>query len=209
MQTWCADHIRRALRLQNFDGEAARAIMAPRPRAVARPAGSPGAARQGAVLAMLFTKNGSLHVALIRRQDTLAFHPGQVSLPGGRREGCESLLHTALRETAEEIGITAQQVTVLGRLHPIYIPPSDFIVHPFVAWHPGEPRYHPDDREVAGIIEADLAALHNPGCRSVEVRRTGDTPVTAPCFLVAAERIWGATAMILSELIERLRASAY
>ncbi len=111
---------------------------------------------------------------------------------------------TALREAEEEVGIVAGEVEVLGALTPLYIPVSYFMVHPFVAWSDQRPDYLPSRNEVSEIIEAPLAHLFNPANKiTTEVQPSAMPGVT---FTVPAYRlpdgsfIWGATAMMLSEL---------
>jgi len=200
------DILQKALALPGFDSTAAQLRMAPHPRTLTRPPDKPDQPRLAAVLAALFKKSGALRLLLIKRQDDLLYHPGQISLPGGRHEQGEDLLDTALRETEEEVGIARSQLSVLGGLAAVYIPPSDFVVHPFVAWHEGWPACRPDEREVAEIIAMPLSLLADGEMRGAEVRVQGSTRMTVPYFRVAEHKIWGATAMILNELCERLQA---
>ncbi|MEJ2753476.1 MAG: NUDIX hydrolase [Candidatus Promineifilaceae bacterium] len=199
--------IRRALELNDFDALAAQYKMAPVSRVNTRPEGLEGAPRLGGVLLLLFCKGESLHVLLTRRCEDLASHAGQISFPGGRKEAAETLLDTALRETEEEVGIAAAELEILGALTPIYIPPSDYEVHPFVAWFNNGrlPEFNPAPWEVAEIIEVPLAELLDPAVRIEELWEIRGQKVLVPFFAVQDHKVWGATAAMLSEFIERLR----
>ncbi len=194
----------KAVSLTGFDAPAAQLIMATTPRTMVRPPELSGTPRTGAVLLLLYPKKQADHLLFIRRQENLTYHPGQISFPGGRHEPGETLLQTALRETVEETGLAPKDQSVLGGLESVYIPPSDFIVHPFVAWHNGTPTFRRDPSEVAEIIEAPLGMLRDPAIRKTEVRTRPGKNVTVPYFDINGHKVWGATAMILSEFLERL-----
>lgn len=202
--------VRQALRLPDFDPYAAQRKLMPLARMQRRAPDMPGAARLGAVLILLYQWRDDLHVVLTRRRDDLQFHPGQISFPGGRHEPPETLEMTALREAHEEVGVALDEVELLGPLTPLYIPPSDFEVHPFVAWrHNGQrPSFTPDPREVAEIIETPLRGLFDPATRRHEPWEWRGDRIEVPYFAVQGHKVWGATAMMLSELVERLRALA-
>jgi hypothetical protein len=130
-----------------------------------------------------------------------------VSFPGGRHEPPETLETTALRETYEEIGVPAADVELIGSLTPLFVVPSNFEVHPFVGRfrRDGRPVFAPDVREVAAILEVPLRLLLDPATRveeSMELR--GGLRLRVPCFRVGEHRVWGATAMMLSEFLQRL-----
>jgi 8-oxo-dGTP pyrophosphatase MutT (NUDIX family) len=202
------DDVRAALGLAGFDGPAAQRRMAPVARPMARPADRPAGPRLGGVLILLYCVDEELHVVLTRRPDYEGVHAGQVSCPGGRREPPETLAATALRETHEEIGVLPAQVELLGELTSLYVMPSDFEVHPFVGRYigPGRPRFVPDTREVAAILEVPLRLLLDPATRAEEeMELRGGLRMEVPFFRVGQHKVWGATAMILSEFLERLR----
>jgi len=199
-----AQEIKRALELPGFDGGAAQQQMIPRPRGI-RPPEASGQPRQGAVLVALYDKEGQTHLVLTRRRDDLNDHAGQISFPGGRREDGEALQAAALREAEEEIGLRPEALTVLGRLDCLYIPPTDYEVHPFVAWHQGRPLFRRQVTEVAEILEVSLAHLLDPANRHEEPWEFRGMTVQVPYFLVEQHKVWGATAMMLSEFLERLR----
>jgi 8-oxo-dGTP pyrophosphatase MutT (NUDIX family) len=197
--------VQQALALPEFDSLAAHTKMMPASRTINRPPEHTGRPRLGGVLLLLYSQNGELYLVLTRRRDDLSSHAGQISFPGGRREEGEPLEMTALREAYEEIGVDPAELTILGTLSSLYIPPSDYEVHPFVAWHPGRPSLVPQEREVAEILEVPLSHLFNPATRQEEEWVIRDFPVRVPFLLVDQHRVWGATAMILSEFLERLR----
>ncbi|MCZ7669250.1 MAG: CoA pyrophosphatase [Chloroflexi bacterium] len=148
-----------------------------------------------------------IFVALTERQADLNAHAGQISFPGGRQEESESLLTTALRETEEEIGIPASAVLPLGQLSAIYIPPSGFIVHPFVGWYQngGSPTFLPSPFEVSQVIEAPLTMLLAPETAVTEPWEFKGHQVMVPYFAIQDHKVWGATAIMLNEFLERLR----
>lgn len=199
------EEVRQALQLAQFDSFSAQSRMRPVPRAVSRADDRRGAAQQGAVLLLLFERKEQLRFVLTRRREDLPSHAGQISLPGGRREDGESLQETALREAHEEVGIEPQAVTMLGRLAPLYIAPSDFEVFPFVGWYDETPDFVPQLSEVAEIIEVPLAQILDDALRREEVwERQGDS-MHVPYYQINGHKVWGATAMMLSEFAERLR----
>jgi len=198
------DLIREALSLADFDAAAAHSAMSPSPRPLTRPAGKPGDPHIGAVLLVLYEKFSAPHILLIRRRDDLKHHPGQISFPGGRREDGEDLLETALRETMEEVGLQRDALQVLGALAPIYISPSDFMVHPFVAWHEGQPALRMEKSEIAEILETPLGLFLDPSMGCTEIRIMNNTELAVPFYRLGEDKVWGATAMILSELLQRL-----
>ena len=198
------DLIRAALALPGFDAAAAHSAMSPSPRPLMRPADKLGNPRIGAVLLVLYEKFSAPHILLIRRRDDLKHHPGQISFPGGRQETGEQLLDTALRETCEEVGMNRYTLQVLGTLAPVYISPSDFIVHPFVAWHDGQPALKMEESEVAEILETPLGLFLDPSMGCTEIRIMNNMELNVPFYRLGGDTVWGATAMILSELLQRL-----
>jgi 8-oxo-dGTP pyrophosphatase MutT (NUDIX family) len=198
------DEIRLALELPAFDAEAAQRQMIPRPRGT-RPPGMAGQPRQGAVLVALYNKGHHTHLVLTRRRDDLNDHAGQIAFPGGRREGGEALQTTALREAEEEIGLRPAEMTILGQLSLLYIPPTGYEVYPFVAWHDGRPRFRPQVSEVAQILEVSLSHLLDPASQFEETWDYRGMQIQVPFYLVGSHKVWGATAMMLSEFLERLR----
>lgn len=169
---------------------------------------APKEARQAAVLATLFQKNEEWHVVFIERNaNDRDHHGGQISFPGGKYEpGDGSLLFTALRETEEEIGISKSDVKILGGLTDLYIPVSNFQVHPFVGYLDYQPEYRLQLEEVSGVLEVPVAVFHRN-----DIRKTTDIRISrqltlrnVPYFEVEGKILWGATAMMMAELVELL-----
>lgn len=199
------DQIETMLRLPQFDGKAAQLQMAPQPRATRRASRRPGQPRVGAVLALLYVADERVgpEILLTRRPETLKDHSGQISFPGGRQEAGETLTQTALRETEEEVGIRPKTITLLGQLTQLYIPVTDFEVHPFVGWHDGLPTFNRNADEVAELISTPISHLLDDAYRKVKSAEFNNTPYTVPYFDVHGHTVWGATAMMLNELIVR------
>ena len=169
----------------------------PRPGLEVRPPGHQP--RQGGVLILLYSKDGHLHFPLTRRTETLGDHKGQISLPGGAREGDEPLEWTALRETHEELGVDPRSVKVLGGLTPLYIFHSDYCITPYVAARPARPTFVPDPVEVAEVLEVPLLTLLDPAIRQEEEWVLHETITRVPFYQIGEHKVWGATAMVLSE----------
>lgn len=159
--------------------------------------------RKASVLALLFPLVNETGIILTKRHAHLNQHPGQVSFPGGRLEPEETLEDAALRETEEETGISSSSITIVGSLSPIYISVSNFCVYPFLGALPNRPAsFSPQDREVDRIIELPLALLGDARVKKTETWNFNGTKRHIPFFGLDGETIWGATAMILSELLE-------
>lgn len=199
--------VKAALELDPFDSQTAHRLMAPLTRQAIRPPDLPGRPREGCVLVLLYCHAGDLHLLLTRRRDDMSSHAGQVSFPGGRREAAETPAEAALRETHEEVGVPPTAVAILGQLTPIWIPPSDFHVYPFVGWvHSGErPTFRPAMQEVAAILETPLAHLLAETSRKEGTIQRDGYRFEVPYFDVEGHMVWGATAVMLSEFVERLR----
>jgi 8-oxo-dGTP pyrophosphatase MutT (NUDIX family) len=146
---------------------------------------------------------------LIQRPRYEGVHGGQISLPGGRwEEGDKDLAATAVREAKEETGIDVTKVNVIGSLSELYIPPSRYVVYPFIAYTKERPHFRIDPHEVESIIEISLEDLINDDLvvrKNIYVR--DGFSVFGPCFEINQHTIWGATAMILNEFKEILKRS--
>jgi 8-oxo-dGTP pyrophosphatase MutT (NUDIX family) len=206
MPTVTFDDLRTAINLPAFDPAPAHARMAPSPRRP-WPERQETPPRQAGVLALVFPEADSLHVVLTRRAENLRGHSGQISFPGGSVEPQdESVVAAALRETCEELGLCQEQITVIGSLSPIYIPPTHFDVFPTVAIIAFPPVFDPNSDEVAEVFTFSLDALLDDSTRRQEYWNIQGYRVLVPFYLVRDHKVWGATAMILSELEHRLRA---
>ena len=204
------ERIRRALSAP-LPGLPAQLRMAPPDRPGIVPTTLEREPRQAAVLVLLYPKHGELHFVLTRRAERLGNHSGQISLPGGRADSVDAnLIATALRETREELGIALEhaQVEVLGELSELYVPPSNFVIHPVVAHTLAAPTFVPNADEVAEVIEVSAAVLLDPTIRGTSPRTLvsqGGKIIMTPHYLINGHIVWGATAMVLSEFEAVLR----
>lgn len=185
-------------------GKAGQLEMAPLPIDEDRFAGIDlSTARKGAVMLLLYPDKEGCMVPFIKRSLYEGAHAGQVSLPGGKWEPSDaSLLYTAQRETEEEIGVKMESMKILGRLSRLYIPPSNYLVEPFIGYVEKKPTFIPDPREVDRIITCSFSHLTDRSIRKKKelIIRKG-YHLSAPYFDIDNEVVWGATAMILSELL--------
>jgi 8-oxo-dGTP pyrophosphatase MutT (NUDIX family) len=138
-----------------------------------------------------------------RRRSDLRRHPGEISFPGGRRDPSDGdLLHTALREAHEEIGIDLEAIEVVGALQPTPTIVTGYAVYPFVAVTAAELTWIPSEREVEEVLELPIARLIDGFARRRVTRR--GLPIRTDTYLVDDHLIWGATARILGDLLDRL-----
>ena len=160
------------------------------------------------VLLLLYPSEGEVFTVLMLRPDYGGIHSGQISLPGGRQEPVDPDLETtALRESQEEVGIIPENVRMLGRLSDLYIPPSRFLVTPFIGFSEARPDFVRDPTEVEEIIEINIRELFSEQAFQVKRHKVGmGVHIKAPAFVVNNHVIWGATAMILSEFNELIKA---
>lgn len=197
--------IRQALRLDDYDCVPAQLRMAPEPRGIsADEAETPP--RQAGVLTLVYPDVDGLHIVLTRRQAHLRGHSGQISFPGGRRDPeDDTFIATALRETEEELGIMRDDITVIGELSSIYIPPSHYEVHPVVGFLDNTPFFRPSEDEVAEVFSFRVVDLLDESLKHHEYRDFRGVRVKIPYYKVHGHKVWGATAIMLSEFEHRLQ----
>lgn len=179
-------------------------------RYISRP--TPEDARVACVLALLYPKQGEWHTVLILRKSSNKNdrHKGQVSFPGGQLEASDASLEAgALREAEEEVGVKINQVEILGRLTELYIPVSNFLVHPFVGFTTSLPDFKPQLSEVQEILQIPLAKLTDPNSvAQTDIKIAQNlTLKRVPYFNLNNKVVWGATAMMLNEFLEVIRSS--
>jgi 8-oxo-dGTP pyrophosphatase MutT (NUDIX family) len=159
--------------------------------------------REGSVLILLFPVEKKMHTLLMLRPEYEGVHSAQVSFPGGKKDPEDrDLLETALREAKEEVGIAINRSDVLGKLTEIYIPPSKFLVTPFVAMIDYVPDFVADPREVQELIKTPLASIFDDnimGEKEIFIPILQSNMKT-PYFNISEKTVWGATAMMIMEL---------
>lgn len=159
-------------------------------------------AKIGAVLIALYPDNGVIRTVLMKRPDYDGAHSGQISFPGGKMEKVDAdIVQTALREAEEEVNIKPSDVTVIGQLTQLYIPPSNFLVHPIVGVLQAPPMLIPDQHEVESIHMPELSyLLRDDIIGEKDVILHSGFRMRTPYFEVDGHTVWGATAMIIAEL---------
>ncbi|MBT3208990.1 MAG: CoA pyrophosphatase [Bacteroidetes bacterium] len=160
-------------------------------------------AKKSAVLIQIFPKKGIPHFVFIKRTIDNGAHSGQISFPGGKFEKQDkTLCKTATRETNEEIGISENDIEIIGSLTPLFVPVSNFMIYPYVGFLRYEPNFKKNKDEVKKIIEAGIAEISNNKSKKEGIFKSKDILVKAPFYSANGDSIWGATAMILSEFFE-------
>jgi 8-oxo-dGTP pyrophosphatase MutT (NUDIX family) len=156
--------------------------------------------RPGGVIILLYEDEGRIMFPLIKRAEYLGAHSGQISLPGGKAEPGEEAIDTAMRECEEEIGVKADQLTVIGKLSEFYVMPSNFIVTPVIATMDYKPFFKPDPYEVVRVLEGSVEdIIREEAMKQKGILAAGKYPMMAPHFEIDNEIVWGATAMMLNE----------
>ncbi len=158
--------------------------------------------RKAAVLMLIYPRNEQAHLALILRNSYNGVHSSQIAFPGGKIEPVDSsYCMAALRETHEEIGVPAELINVIRAFTEIFIPPSNFMVFPFLGFSNEELIFTPDPDEVAGLIEFPLANFLDEETVVVNTMATSySKSIDVPTYKIGEHHVWGATAMIMSEL---------
>jgi 8-oxo-dGTP pyrophosphatase MutT (NUDIX family) len=164
--------------------------------------------KKAAVIAALYEDDNKVRLILILRNTYNGVHSNQIGFPGGRVEDYDkTLFDTAIRETYEEIGVRVQKNELIRELHEIYIPPSNFNVYPFLVILNHPPSFVKDDKEVKEVITIDLESLLNCKITQIQIPIPAklnelniQNDVEVPAFKLAGYNVWGATAMMLSEI---------
>lgn len=165
-------------------------------------------AKRAGVLALFYPdSNGETHLILILRKTYKGVHSAQIGFPGGKFEdGDVHLEATALREAEEEVGVGRETVSVIKKLTEIYIPPSNFFVQPFLGITTNTPSFRAQEEEVESLIEVPLSHFMDDVILTTKVLSTSyATNIDVPAFLLNGHIVWGATAMMLSEVRELLK----
>lgn len=167
--------------------------------------------KRAAVMMLFYPKESQTHLVLIVRNSYPGVHSSQIAFPGGKVESYDSsMADTALRETEEEIGIAKSSIEIIKEFTEIYIPPSNFLVSPFLGICTTEPTFVLQPDEVAGIIELPLSIfLDDKNVVTRKLTTSYAVSIDVPAFLVKEHIVWGATAMMMSELKETLKNVLY
>ncbi len=206
------DFLNKALKVTKMElpGEEFHLKMAPIERLIElkKIARDKNTAKRAAVLSLFYpSEKGQTNLILILRKTYKGVHSNQVGFPGGKYEdGDENYKNTALRETEEEVGVPRDTVTILKELTEIYIPPSNFFVQPFFGVTKTTPTFIAQEEEVEALIEVDLDHFMDD---SIIITKTLTTSyandLDVPAYLINNHVVWGATAMMLSEVREMLK----
>ena len=164
-------------------------------------------AKKAAVMMLFYPKDSETHLVLIKRNSYSVIYSSQIAFPGGKVNPEDvDFRQTALRETFEEIGISEDKISVVKDFTPLYIPPSDFLVYPFMGVCSTEIEFVLQQEEVAGIIEVPLKTLLDDAIISNKILDTSYAKsLEVPMFEIEEHIVWGATAMMLSELKDVLK----
>ena len=163
--------------------------------------------KKAAVMMLFYPKNSQTHLALILRTSYNGVHSSQIAFPGGKVEPEDlDLSHTAIRETHEEIGVHPNDINLVRAFTEVYIPPSNYMVYPFFGYSQSELDFELQEDEVAGLVELSLVDfLDDKNVTTTKMKTSYAGSIDVPGFRVNGHFIWGATAMMLSELKETLK----
>jgi 8-oxo-dGTP pyrophosphatase MutT (NUDIX family) len=195
-----SERLRRALAAE-LPGRAAQRAMAHRLAYGRHHGPAPDGARRAAVVVALERRETGWFVPAILRPETMKVHAGQVSLPGGVIEADETVAQAALRELEEELGVAAAGIEVVGQLTPVYVFVSDIEVTPVVGVCGRPLVLTPNPHEVAAVVELPLVEVADRACIGRHFIERRGLRFSAPHFFVGGQQIWGATSLILAELV--------
>jgi 8-oxo-dGTP pyrophosphatase MutT (NUDIX family) len=182
---------------QPLPGSEAQSRLAPEHRLLGIPNSSTVSA--GVLILIFPNENNELSTVFMKRPKYDGPHSAQISLPGGKYESSDkNIIDTALRESFEEIGISPVDVEVLGKITPLFIPVSNFLVHPVIGISKYRPKFKIDKKEVDYLIECTLDLLLNADIKQTEFTIKGNI-YKIPYYDIKNEILWGATSMIISE----------
>ena len=160
-------------------------------------------------LLLIYPKDGETFFCLIERQEYEGTHSNQISFPGGKNESGESMQETALRETKEEIGVDSISINIIGELTQVFVPPSNFLIHPFVGYCDFTPSFKANEREVKRIIEVNIEDLFKKDVIKFKKmsfkKNSGALNFNVPYLDLNNEIVWGATSVILNEFRKLLQ----
>ena len=163
-------------------------------------------ARLAAVLILIYPVNGSVHTVFMQRHDYVGVHGGQISFPGGKMEPSDmDIIATAIREANEETGVPVSLINILGTLTPLFIPVSNMLVTPVLGWTEVKPEFKHQAEEVVFLFDAELRRFLDPTIIKVKTMTIRSIPVDVKYYDYDGNVIWGATAMILNELLTIIR----
>jgi 8-oxo-dGTP pyrophosphatase MutT (NUDIX family) len=159
-----------------------------------------------AVLILLYPDNGSVHTVLMQRPDYKGVHGGQISFPGGKKEPSDrDIIQTAVREAFEETGVEQDEINVINTLTPLFIPVSNMIVTPVVGWTNHKPAFSHHPGEVVFLFDTEISKLLNPSIIRTKPMNIHGEMLNVKYFDYDGNVIWGATAMMLHELLTIIR----
>jgi 8-oxo-dGTP pyrophosphatase MutT (NUDIX family) len=160
--------------------------------------------KESAVMVLCYEKEEECYIAFTQRHEYDGAHSGQISLPGGKKDKEDiDLKATAIRETLEEIGVVISREQIVSELTWLYVPPSNFIIYPFVSCLEEVPRFIKEEKEVKEILEIRVQDFLNNAHKKKYLYKNEKLGISfeSPSYVINGNTIWGATAMILSELI--------
>ncbi len=185
---------------QELPGEKVQQIMSPSLR-VNNDSNKPPI--KSSVLILLYPFDNDIYTVLIKRAKYNGVHSSQISFPGGKYENIDkNLTHTALRETYEEIGVNPDLINIIGQISPIYVPVSNYKAQPFIGYTAVKPNFKIDTIEVNNIINLKIKELQKNKNKQTGYFTVENQKIEAPYYNANGNKIWGATAMVLSEFLK-------